>query len=304
VRVLLLCVLALGRVFTAFADEPRLPERITVQAGDQRLAVWFRQPQHPRGAVVLVHGLTFSARTAFDFKSRAADRSLLTALAASGLAAYGVDLPGYGSSPRASTGWLEPDRAAEDVEAVVRVVSQRHARLPAPVLLGWSRGSKISALVATRGREAISALVLYGFNFDPAASPDHGPAAGPAPSVPNTPEWARSDFVSPEVVRPELVHDFVAAALTNDPVRAPVCCDVQFRAIRPAAIHVPTLLLHGARDPALRPAVAAAFFAQLGSAERRWIIVGAGDHAAHLEDTAPEVISAIIDFLRAAVPVQ
>ncbi len=278
-----------------------LPDRLVVDVAGQAITVWSRQPAHALAAVVLVHGLTWSARPAFDFEPRSGSRSLLRALAAAGFAVYALDLPGYGSSPREPSGWLAPERAVQDVEGVLRFVAQRHADLPAPVLLGWSRGSKISALVATHGRQPLSALVLYAYNFNPAAPPANGPAAGRAPALPNTAAWARSDFISPQVVSPELIADFVGAALAADPVRVDVCCDAQFRAIRPEAIRIPTLLIHGARDPAFRPAVASDFFGRLAAVERRWIIVGDADHAAHLEDTAPEVTAAMIDFIDAAV---
>jgi alpha-beta hydrolase superfamily lysophospholipase len=278
-----------------------LPDRLVANADGQELVVWSRLPARPKAAVVLVHGRTWSARPAFDFDSQLVNRSLLRSLAAAGYATYAVDLPGYGSSAPALGGALAPTQAAADVEAVVRFVTQRHRNLAPPVLFGWSRGSKISALVATRSKEPISALVLYAFNFDPEAPPLYGPATSAAPSTPNTADAARSDFVSPRVASPDLVRDFVSAALSFDPTQAPVCCDLEFRSIEPESIRVPTLLIHGARDPAFRPAVASAFFGRLATPERRWVVIAEGDHAAHLEDTAPEVTSAIVDFLQAAL---
>jgi len=277
------------------------PEHFTVQAGAQPLSVWARRAAHPQAAIVLVHGLTWSARPAFDFEPHAASRSLLKALAAADFAVYALDLPGYGASPRAAGGWLAPEDAAADVEAVLVWAAQQHPGLPPPVLLGWSRGSKIAALTATRAKVPLSALILYAYNLDPAAPPDHGAAQGAAPAEPNTAAWARVDFVSPAVTSPGVIEDFVAAALAADPVRAAVCCDAQLLAIRPQAIRVPTLLLHGARDPAFKPAVQAVFFSHLAAPERRWIVVGAGDHAAHLEDTAPEVDAAFVAFIHSAL---
>jgi len=296
------CALLCGLGTPVLADAPPEPEKLVVDAaGGQQVTVWARRSERPQGTVVLVHGLTWSARTVFDFEPRSGSRSLLKALAAAGFAAYAIDLPGYGSSPRVSSGWLAPTRAAEVVEAVLPIVARRHPGLPPPVLLGWSRGSKISALVATRAKQPLSGLVLYGYNLDPTAPPDHGPASGQPPVLPNTAAWARSDFITPAVASPALIEDFVTAALAADPIRVDVCCDVEFREIRPEAIRLPTLLLHGARDPAFKPAVATAFFAHLATTERRWIIVASGDHAAHLEDCAPEVSAAMIDFIHAAL---
>ena len=276
-------------------------EHFTVHSAQGPLSLWARRPAHPQAVVVLVHGLTWSARPAFDFEPHAGSRSLLKALAAAHFAAYALDLPGYGASARAAGGWLAPEDAAADVEAVLAWAAQRHPQLPPAVLLGWSRGSKIAALTATRARQPLTALILYAYNLDPAAPPDHAAANGRAPDDKNTAAWARADFVSPAVASPALIEDFVKAALAADPVRAAVCCDAQFLAIRPEAIRVPTLLLHGARDPAFKPAVAAAFFGHLGAAERRWIVVGAGDHAAHLEDTAAEVDAAFVDFIHSVL---
>lgn len=286
---------------TARANNAESPDRLTVDAAGQQLTVWSRLPERANAAVILVHGRTWSARTAFDFESRSGNRSLLRSLAAAGFATYAVDLPGYGLSPRDKAHWLSPTHAAEDVEAVVRFVTLRNSNLAPPVLLGWSRGSKISALVATRANTPISALVLYAFNFDPDASALYGQPVGQPPSERNTAEAARSDFVSPNVASPDLVRDFVDAALATDPMQAPVCCDAELRDIRPESIRVPTLLLHGARDPAFKAPVASAFFGRLATSERRWVVVAEGDHAAHLEDTAPEVAAAIVDFIKAAL---
>ena len=301
ITTLLALLLSCGLWAYALATPPSEPERLTVSAAGQPLTVWLRQPEHPHGTVLLVHGRTWSARPDFDFEPRSGSRSLLKALAAAGYAAYALDLPGYGASARSATGWLAPTGAAEAAEAALRFIVQRHPDLPPPVLFGWSRGSKISALVATRAKQPLSALVLYAYNLDPAAPPDNGPATGEAPARANTAQWARSDFVSPAVASPALIEDFVTAALAADPIQADVCCDAEFLAIRPESIRVPTLLLHGARDPAFKPAVAAAFFSHLAAPERRWIIIGGGDHAAHLEDTGPELIAALIDFLHAAL---
>ena len=224
------------------------------------LAVWSRRPAHPKGVVVLVHGRTWSARPAFDFEPHAGSRSLLKVLAKAGLVSYAIDLRGYGETPRYANGWLTPTQSAEDVEATLKFASARHSDLPAPILLGWSRGSKIAALTATRGNQPLSALILYAFTFNPNAPPLNGPASGQPLAVANTAEAAKSDFISPEVADPALTLDFVNAALAADPTRVDVCCDVEFLGIHPEAIRVPTLLIQGARDPGIDAEAAAAFF--------------------------------------------
>jgi pimeloyl-ACP methyl ester carboxylesterase len=250
--------------------------------------------------VVLVHGRTWSARTAFDFEPPEGSRSLLRALSVAGFAAYAVDIPGYGATPREPGGWLSPTRSAEVVEAVVGDVARRHPALGPPMLLGWSRGARTSAMVASRGRVALRGLVLFALTYDPAASPAYGPPVGPAPALPNDAEAARSNFSSPDVASPSVVQAFVDVALVNDLVRADVCCDDEYVAIRPETIRVPTLLIQGGRDPGIKPSVASLFFGRLAAIDKRWVVLGTGDHAASLEETAPVFQAAVLDFLAAA----
>jgi|SRR5450631_1384293 len=296
----LVAAIATAQPVTSAGSAPQL-ERLAVPVSSSQLTVWSRRPAHPRGVVVLVHGRTWSARPAFDLEARSGSRSLLKAFAGAGFATYAVDLRGYGETPRAPDGWLTPTQSVEDVEAVLRYAAARHANLPAPILLGWSRGSKIAALTATRAKEPLSALVLYAFTFDPGAPPLNGPASGEAPAIANTEEAAKSDFISPEVASTALIQDFVGAAIGADPRRVDVCCDAQFLDIHPDSIRVPTLLIQGAKDPGIKPDVAAAFFSHLSSQDRRWIVIGRGDHAVHLEDTGPQVSTAMIEFMNSSL---
>ena len=100
----------------ALAGPQSQPDRFAVDAAGQQVTVWSRQPEHPLGSVVLVHGRTWSARPDFDFEPRSGSRSLMKALATAGLASYAIDLPGYGSSQRDPSGWLAPGRAVDDVD--------------------------------------------------------------------------------------------------------------------------------------------------------------------------------------------
>src|SRR6476661_11023794 len=145
------------------------PERFTVQSDGHPMAVWGRRPPTPKGSVVLVHGRTWSSRPDFDLQVPGLQRSVMMSLAAEGFAAYAVDLRGYGETPRDSTGWLTPKRGAADIANVLTWVAQQHPALPKPALIGWSRGGAMSALVATSNPAKMSALVLFGFLFDPDA---------------------------------------------------------------------------------------------------------------------------------------
>jgi pimeloyl-ACP methyl ester carboxylesterase len=282
-------------------DSDSALERFSVILSGHPITVWSRRPSSPAGVVVLVHGRTWSARTAFDFEPKAGNRSLLKVLATAGYATYAVDLPGYGETARDGNGWLKPTHAAEVVEAVLRFASTQNPSLPAPILLGWSRGSKISALVATRALQPLSGLVLYAFTFDPNAQPFYGPATGDPKAVANSEADARSDFISPDVIDANLVQDFVNTALKLDPIKVDVCCDTDFLDIRPEAIRIPTLLVQGARDPGIHPAAIAEFFSKLSTNDRRWVVIASGDHAVGLEATAPVFFGAVVDFVRSTI---
>src|SRR4249919_1529824 len=80
------------------------PERFTVTSDGHPMAVWGRRPANPRNAILLVHGMTWSTRPDFDLQVPGLQRSVMSSLAAQGVAAYGVDLRGYGETPRDATG--------------------------------------------------------------------------------------------------------------------------------------------------------------------------------------------------------
>ncbi|MCA9695088.1 MAG: alpha/beta fold hydrolase [Nannocystaceae bacterium] len=278
--------------------------RYEVRVDGHPIAVWGKRPQQLRGVIVLVHGRTWSARPDFDLQVVGASRSLMDALAARGYASYAIDLRGYGETPRDASGWLTPDRAAADLAGVLRWVGEREGA--APAVLGWSMGSIVSQLCAQRNPTLLSALVLYGYPRDPDAvyeDPSDLPAL-PEQKI-NTAEAAASDFRSPAVITPQVIDAFVAQALAADPVRVDWREAAQWNALDPGAVRVPTLILHGERDPYAPAEHQARLYARLGHPTRGWIVIPGADHAAHLEDTMPWFVQAALGFLeRARDPAQ
>jgi alpha-beta hydrolase superfamily lysophospholipase len=108
------------------------------------MAVWARRPAQVRHVVLLVHGRTWSSRPDFDLQVPGLQRSVMMSLAAQGVAAYAVDLRGYGDTPRDATGWLTPRRSAADILNVLAWVARQHPSLPRPALVGWSRGAAVA----------------------------------------------------------------------------------------------------------------------------------------------------------------
>ena len=117
--------------------------------------------------MLLVHGRTWSSRPDFDLQVPGLQRSVMASLAAQGFAAYAVDLRGYGETPRDATGWLTPKRAAGGHHQCAGVDRAAASDAAAPALIGWSRGAAMAAMAAQSAPARVSALVLFGFVFDP-----------------------------------------------------------------------------------------------------------------------------------------
>lgn len=284
--------------------EPSLPrERHVVTVEAHPLTVWSKSPLEPTGAIVLVHGRTWSAVPDFDLqvpgRSEERSHSLMDALVAEGLAVYAIDQRGYGSTPRDDTNVLTPDRAAADLAAVLAWVRERHPGSPAPAVLGWSLGSLTSQLVAQRHPELLSALVLYGYPRRPGQvyPPDPDPVPEPA-RLATTAEGAAEDFITPGSISPAAVDAFVRAALAADPVKMDWRSGDQWNALDPAAVYTPTLVIHGERDPYAPVMNQAELFTRLGHPDRTWVILPGGDHAAHLEDCGPRFVQEVVALVR------
>jgi pimeloyl-ACP methyl ester carboxylesterase len=287
---------------TASAQTPPAPERHTVTSDGHPMAVWARRPAQPRATVLLVHGRTWSSRPDFDLQVPGMQRSVMLSLAGERIAAYAVDLRGYGETPRDASGWLTPRRSAADVSNVLAWVARQHPTLARPALIGWSRGAAIAMLTAQMAPDRLSALVLFGFAYDP----DLDFADVTVPDKPamarNTAASAASDFISPPVTPDAVVKAFVAQALRADPVLADLRNDAEFNALDPARVRTPTLVLYGERDPGVLHEDAGKFVARLATPDRQLVVLAGADHAAQLEDTHAAWIAAVVNFLARPSP--
>jgi pimeloyl-ACP methyl ester carboxylesterase len=299
-RAVVASCLAVALVATTRAAPQMSPpalERFTVSSDGHPMAVWARRPSAPRGAVLLVHGRTWSSRPDFDLQVPGLQRSVLVSLAARGWAAYAIDLRGYGDTPRDATGWMTPRRSALDVVNVLEWIARQHPALPRPGLVGWSRGAAIAMLAAQQAPPRASALVMFGFAFDPDASFADGSVPARPAREKNTVESAASDFISPKVTPTAVVRAFVAQALKADPVLVDAKDDAELNALDPRHFSLPTLVIYGERDPGVEPVDARKFVARLAAADKRLVVLPGADHAAHLEDTHDMWIAAVDAFL-------
>jgi pimeloyl-ACP methyl ester carboxylesterase len=274
-----------------------LPERHVVWADGHPITVWSRQPADPREVVLLIHGRTWSSLPDFDLQVPGFQRSVMVSLAASGIAAYAVDLRGYGATPPDPGGWLTPTRAAADVEQVLRWLATRHRGLRPPALVGWSRGAAIAMLAAQRAPRLASSLVLFGFAFEPGSQFAETTPDGPPARARNTAAAARSDFISPRVTPPAVIRAFVDQALRADPVMADLRGDDEFNALDPSRVNIPVLLLYGDRDPTLTREIVAKLDAGFTRAAVTTIVLPGADHAAHLENTHDLWVRAVDAFV-------
>jgi pimeloyl-ACP methyl ester carboxylesterase len=286
----------------AHAQQPaappmKAPERFTVRSDGHPMAVWARRPAAPKGAILLVHGRTWSSLPDFDLQVPGLQRSVLASFAAQGFAAYAIDLRGYGATPRDSTGWLTPKRSVDDIINVLERVSAQHPSLPKPTVVGWSRGAIMSGMAAQSAPDRVSNVVMFGF----ASDPDLDVLEIEAPEKPakdkNTAAGAESDFISPDVTPRSVVAAFVEQALKTDPILVDTKNDGEFNQFKPGLLTTPTLVLFGSEDPGLAIEDAGKMFATIAARDKAMVVLPGADHAAQLEDTHEAWIAAIVNFI-------
>lgn len=283
----------------ALADKAEL-RRHTVNADGHPIALWEKSAEGASEAVLLVHGRTWSALPDFDLQVEGEDLSLMDGLVDKGYAVFAVDLRGYGETPRDDTGWLTPNRAADDVAAVIDWIAEREDWRSRPHLFGWSMGSTISQLMVQRQPGKVASLTLFGYWRDidmtiPADEPGIVPKREPT-----TAEAAASDFVTPGSISQRAIDAYVSAALEADPVRVDLRAMDQYNALDGSMIDIPTLVIAGEHDPLAPAANQAKLFLSIGTGHKQYVSVPGGDHAAFLEKPRAYFIQELVTFLESA----
>ncbi len=282
---------------TATAATPTSLEQFEVVSGGHPMALWARMPAEPVAVVLLLHGRTWSSLPDFDLQVSGESLSLMEALAAEGIATYALDARGYGATPRDDTGWLNPDRMAEDVAHVLSWIRARHPRLAAPAVMGWSFGSTTAHLAAQRHPDRLSGVALFGYWKHPAAVIPEAQDPLAPPRTPTDEAGARSDFITPGSISDRAIATFVETALAADPVRVDIRALDEFNALAPDSLTVPTLILQGELDPIAPTATQAALFEGLGTAHKTWVVLPGCDHAAHMERCMPRFVRTLSGFI-------
>ena len=275
------------------------PTALTVVSDGHELRVWHKpaRAERTRGAMLLLHGRTWSSLPDFDLRVSGEELSLMDGLAKLGFEVYALDARGYGETSRDASGWLTPMRAAADVQATVSWLKQRRGTQPL-YLFGWSYGAMVAQLAVQQAPELIGGLILFGYPVragsleTPAALRD----APAPPRRPTTAQAAASDFITPGTISQAAIDAFVAQALAADPVRADWRELEQWQALDGAEILVPTLLLEGALDPLAIDEEQARLFTAIPNLDKRWVVLPYGDHAAFMESSRAEFLEAIDAF--------
>ncbi len=275
-------------------------QRHTVLADGHPLAVWEKSAPGASNAVLLVHGRTWSALPDFDLQVEGEDLSLMDGLVEAGYAVYAIDLRGYGESPRDDSGWLTPNRAADDVARVVGWIGGRHRQGGKPHLFGWSMGSTVSQLMAQRHPGKLASLTLFGYWHDLDSSLPEDEAGIVPLRQSNTAAAAASDFITPGSISQRAIDAYVTAALAADPVRTDIRRLDQYNALDPALIKVPTLVIQGEHDPIAPTDRQAKLFQRLATGHKQWVVVPGGDHAAFLEAPRGYFLRELLAFMAGA----
>jgi pimeloyl-ACP methyl ester carboxylesterase len=271
-------------------------ERHAVMADGHPIAVWDKSAPEAAEAVLLVHGRTWSALPDFDLQVDGEDLSLMDGLVEAGYAVYGVDLRGYGQTPRDDSGWLTPNRAADDVAIVIEWIAGQGDWEVKPHLFGWSMGSTICQLMVQRHPGQVSSLTLFGYwrDIDVVLPPDE-PGITPLRET-NTAKAAASDFITPGSISQAAIDAYVAAALAADPVKVDLRAMDEYNALDGALIHVPTLVIAGEYDPIASQEKQLKLFASIATGHKQYVSVPGGDHAAFLEAPRDYFIAELVTF--------
>ena len=268
----------------------------SVLSDSHPMALWEKSHDDPKGIILFVHGRTWSALPDFDLQVDGEELSLMDGMVEKGYGTYAIDLRGYGETARDDSQWLSPTKAAVDVINVTRWISERHQNIQIHVF-GWSYGSVISLLAAQTDPSNIASLTLFGFWMDLDSDLVKDPSNKVLERRINTAEAAASDFIVPGSISQRAIDGYVEAALAADPVRVDWRNEHEFLSIDPSRIDVPVLLMQGEFDPIAPTAFQAKLFIRLKTADKSWMVISGGDHAAFMETPRPYFISGFSDFI-------
>lgn len=270
-------------------------QKQTVLSDGHPIAVWEKRIPDAKGVILFVHGRTWSALPDFDLQVEGEDLSLMDGMIEKGFSTYAVDLRGYGETPRDSTEWNTPIKAAYDILAVVEWIKvQENMKVH---LFGWSMGSSLSLLATQLESKNLASLTLFGFWKDMDMMIPEDSVNVELLKITNTAEAAASDFIVDGSISDKAIDTYVKASLAADPVKVDWKNLDEYNMIDPRLIETPVLILQGEFDPIAPTPVQAKLFTRLKTANKSWTVIAGGDHAAHLEKSRDQFISVLTNFI-------
>ncbi len=270
----------------------------TVESAGHPLVVWSKQPLaegKPSKHILLLHGRTWSALPDFDLQVVGEKLSLMDNLVAQGFKVWALDARGYGATPRDSSGWMNPNKAAKDVANVVRWIEESSGGKP--TIFGWSYGSMVAQLAVQQNNDLVQGIVLFGYPIDPekVIQPTRSPNTPPTKA--NTAKNAASDFITPGTISQQAIDTYVKASLKADPYRVDWHKLEQWNQLDATKVKVPVLLLQAEFDPLADTDSHARFFVKLPNANKQWVVLANSDHAALLETAKDRLVLSVNSFV-------
>lgn len=269
-----------------------------IDSNGHPMTLWHKQPTSsfdPKKQILLLHGRTWSSLPDFDLQVEGEQLSTMDNLVNLGFSVWALDARGYGETPRDKTGWNSPDKAAKDAFNVLAWIEKKTG--VKSVLFGWSYGSMVSQLMVQQYPDAAKAVVLYGYPVDPDANYDVAKSPKVPPKKKNTAKNAASDFIVSGSISQKAIDTYVRESLKADPYRADWNELQQWSQLDAKQIKIPLLLLQGEHDPLAKSESHARFFIQLQNANKQWVVLAGGDHAALLETPKDRLVHSVNDFV-------
>lgn len=267
----------------------------TVLSDGHPMAVWEKKVKNAKGIILFVHGRTWSGIPDFDLQVEGEDLSLMDGLTEQGYSTYAIDLRGYGGTPRDNSEWASPNIAADDILHVLRWISMKNDNQKVH-LFGWSMGSTLSLLATQKNSNNIASLTVFGYWQDLDYRIPKTPNITLQKNI-NTAKNAASDFIVPGSISQKAINTYVKMALKHDPIRVDWKNKHEYNAIDPSLITIPVLILQGEFDPIGPSDRQAKLFNRLKTADKSWIVISGGDHAAFMEKPRKHFIHSFTQFI-------
>ena len=329
-------VLAAAVPAAAQTTVPRiLSEDLMVPSRDPGIELFLRNKRpeslnahQPDRTLLMVHGATYPAHTAFDLPL--GGLSWMDYIAGRGFDVWSLDLRGYGRStrppemaqPAAANGPVtRGDTAVADIATAATFIRERRG-LPRLTTLGYSWGTALMGRYAADNPALVERLVLYApvWLRQTASLADPGGDLGAYRLVTVEAARRRRGAGVPEAKRDTMVpagwfEQWAEATWATDPeaprhnppaLRAPngsVADGREYWAagkpfFDPAKITAPTLLVLGEWDQDTPPYMANALFPLLtAAATKRLVILGEGTHGMWMERNRGALFQAVQVFL-------